>query len=92
MQRITRKDLERAVEALNDYFHKENLLHAESNYVVQSRNGHMCVDLTGGPIYGTGQSSLIIATTRECVEAVWAIRRAALLNSSSFPEKGGFAL
>ena len=82
--RVTRKDLDRACVTLTAAMRERGEMHPEASFVAGGRNGYVAVDVTGGPHYGSGASTLIIGTTRECVEAVWAVSRARELGRGSF--------
>ena len=87
MSRVTNKTLESACAALTAHMIEAGTLHPEARFVAGHRNGYAAVDVTGGPFYGSGSSTLITGTTRECVEAVWAVTRAESLGRASLNER-----
>lgn len=82
--RLTSKDLDSACAALTAAMHDAGELHPDAAFVGGGRNGYHAVDVTGGPFYGSGASTLTIGTLRECVEVVWAVSRARELGRRTF--------
>lgn len=83
--RATKAQIDSACGALTLRMHANGDLHLESRFVRTGANGRTGVAITGGPHYGTGSSHLIHGTTkRECLDALWAIARAAELGRQSW--------
>lgn len=82
--RATDADIDRACERLTTRLHEDGTLHPESRFVRTGAYGRTGVACTGGPYFGSGSSDLIHGTTkRECLDALWAIARAAELGRVS---------